>query len=199
MKLLNDRKRAFVTLLLFFVCLISLEIHGQDTLHGNNPKKIRKNLFTSDTNALRVNLGVGFLGPAYQTGFTPSLHLAGDLKVYKGFKVGLVGNFYHKTITSNDKFRAGSIGARYTYNITRFNTKRNRSTRYYAGFATSLYLFNYSSVSNKTTTLFYVPVFIGCQKTIYKRLAGFFEISFNDVGFFKFGLSTNLNRNKKCD
>jgi hypothetical protein len=119
--------------------------------------------------------------------------LAGYHHIYKGFHVGFAGNYYNKTITSTNHFRAGSVEIRYCYFINKQNAIRKKHISLYGGFATSLYLFNYANVSSSTQSFFYVPVFLGMQKEFNNRIGCFFEVSYNDIGTFKFGIATTLH------
>jgi hypothetical protein len=65
----------------------------------------------------------------------------------------------------------------------------------YAGFGTYLYMFTYSGLTDKTQTRFYMPVFVGYRRPIYKNLGAFAELGFNDMGFFKCGLTMKFNQN----
>jgi hypothetical protein len=113
MKLICNR--ITVSIFIIFANAIIIPSFAQTNLTSTTdsiakPKKEKKRKIAVNNTFLFTNLGVGFHGPAYQSGWKPSIHASADLRVYKGLKLGIAGNFFHYTITDINKFNSGSLG-----------------------------------------------------------------------------------------
>ena len=135
-----------------------------------------------------INLGVGFHGPAYQSGWRPAYTGSFDMGIAPNLTVGATGSYYQYAVTESDKYSAYSAGVRASYYINSLLKRRNKKMDYYAGVGVSYFSFTYAGlVSNHGKV--YVPGHLGARRLFAGQFGAFVELGFNDTGFLKLGLT----------
>jgi len=138
-----------------------------------------------------INLGVGFHGPAYHSGWHPAYLAGADFGILPNTTVGLTGSYYRYKITDSHKYSSYSAGGRASYYFNSILGRENKKLNYYAGMGVSYSSFSYSGLISKRGKVF-VPGHIGARRMFGKNFGAFAEVGFNDVGAVKFGLTARL-------
>jgi hypothetical protein len=149
---------------------------------------LSQSIFPISKGEVFVNAGVGFHGPAYHSGWRPSLNLSAEYAVIPNLTVGLTGSYFNSEITTDNQFTSFSTGVRALYYLKAFKKKKQDKKVFYAGLGLSYYELNYSDFYGSHGKL-YVPLYLGVKRMLTQDIGVNVELGFNDTGFIKVGIT----------